>query len=233
MADAKPDQDKVQAEHPLLFASLITAVAGFLDAVGYASLGHLYVSFMSGNSTSLGLAIAKDDMEFVFRAVGVIASFVFGAFLGTLLDAAANRHKTSVVLAAEVLLVAVALLLIGEGDPFAGMLPVCVAMGMQNACHRNIAGADVGKGFVTGSLYGIGQALAKVIRGQTGGAQATVYAVTWACFVAGVVTGGLALAGLGLREALLIGGAALVALTVGALIHERRGLSARSNLEKA
>ncbi len=55
--------------HPVVFATLMTAMAGFLDAVGYAQLGRLYVSFMSGNSTQLGIAIAQGHNILLILAI--------------------------------------------------------------------------------------------------------------------------------------------------------------------
>src|SRR4051812_13612693 len=62
-------------------ASLMTAIAGFVDAVGYTATGHLYLSFMSGNSTQFGMAVARGDTLVIGWAGAVIATFVLGAFL--------------------------------------------------------------------------------------------------------------------------------------------------------
>lgn len=46
-------------------ATIMTALAGFVDAVGYRAMGHLYLSFMSGKSTQLGMAVAGRDEHVV------------------------------------------------------------------------------------------------------------------------------------------------------------------------
>ena len=40
----------IPPKHPLTLATILTVLAGFLDAAAYIELNHLYVSFMSGNS---------------------------------------------------------------------------------------------------------------------------------------------------------------------------------------
>lgn len=56
---------------PEVFATLVTAIAGFVDAVGYVQLSHLYVSFMSGNSTHLGVSMAARAWSDVGSAAAV------------------------------------------------------------------------------------------------------------------------------------------------------------------
>ncbi len=41
----------------LLLAAALIAVAGFVDAIGFLTLGHLFVSFASGNSTQFAIAV--------------------------------------------------------------------------------------------------------------------------------------------------------------------------------
>jgi oxalate decarboxylase len=52
----------------------MTALAGFVDVVGYAATGHLYLSFMSGNSTQFGMALARGDTHVIAWAGAVIAA---------------------------------------------------------------------------------------------------------------------------------------------------------------
>jgi uncharacterized membrane protein YoaK (UPF0700 family) len=84
---------------------LITVVAGFLDAVGFTQLNHLYVSLMSGNSTHFGMSLAAGAWSDVIAAAGtVIAAFVMGAFAGTFFPDLAGDLRVSAILIAELLL---------------------------------------------------------------------------------------------------------------------------------
>ncbi|MBS9477218.1 YoaK family protein [Ancylobacter radicis] len=210
---------------PLLFASFATLIAGFVDAVGYAHLGGLFLSFMSGNSTRLGIQFASGHWELAGLTATIVASFTAGAFLGTRLADAAGDWKLVAILAVEVALFAAAALLTGAGAGAPALIPVAVAMGMQNSVHQLIAGADIGKSFVTGALFGVGQSLARLSSGRSRPSEALAYAGSWACFVGGAGIGALTLGALGLSLALvgaglLLAGLALTALAFhGHLIH--------------
>ncbi len=200
---------------PLLFAVTTTAFAGFLDAIGYMQLSGLYVSFMSGNSTRLGVDLAQGNMAVVFQSGCVIAVFVLGAFAGTVIASQFDRPSPAPILAAEFGLVAIALLLTQAQVGFAALLPVAAAMGLQNVLHHTVSGADLGKSFLTGTLFGIGQALAHYVCRKGRAAVAIVQLACWLAFVAGVVGGALVITSVSLRDALLL---ALLLLALVAVI---------------
>lgn len=201
---------------PLLFATFATLIAGFVDAVGYAHLGGLFLSFMSGNSTRLGIQLAEGHWPLVLLTASVIASFVAGAFFGTLITDAVGEWKLVAVLGSEVLLFALAAVLAGLDVGRLALLPVALAMGMQNSVHQIIAGADIGKSFVTGALFGLGQALARWARGRGGPVEALAYAGSWASFVTGAGIGATLLAASGLVPALAAACLLLAGLTATA-----------------
>jgi hypothetical protein len=128
-------------------ATIMTALAGFVDALGYTAMGHLYLSFMSGNSTQFGMAVAGRDAHVVGWAGAVIATFVLGAFLGSLVHAAQGRVGMPLVLACEFVCLVSAWSLDGILAANVALLFVALAMGMQNAIHKAIAGAATGKSF--------------------------------------------------------------------------------------
>ena len=66
------------ARHRATLAALLTALAGLVDAVGYIQLNQLFLSFMSGNSTHLGMTLAKTDWRDAVAAAAIIAAFVTG-----------------------------------------------------------------------------------------------------------------------------------------------------------
>ena len=89
--------------NPLLFDVIITLVAGFLDAVGVTYLHGMYVSFMSGNSIGLGIAVVHGQVSVAISIASAIASFVTGAFVGS---AIAQRRASETMI---VLMMAVAI----------------------------------------------------------------------------------------------------------------------------
>ena len=199
-------------------ATIMTALAGFVDALGYTAMGHLYLSFMSGNSTQFGMAVADRDAHVVGWAGAVIATFVLGAFLGSLVHAAQERVAIPLVLACEFVCLVSAWSLNGILAKNVALPLVALAMGMQNAIHKAIAGAATGKSFITGALFGIGDALARACLGRTRFAEAGANAVSWLAFVAGVTCGALAVGALGIDPALQVAaGLVIVLMTISIL----------------
>jgi uncharacterized membrane protein YoaK (UPF0700 family) len=202
-------------------ATIMTALAGFVDAVGYTAMGHLYLSFMSGNTTQFGMAVANRDGYVVGWAGAVIAAFVLGAFLGSVLQAAEGRTRMPLVLACELTCLISAWSLDGWLATNVALLFVAVAMGTQNAIHKSIAGAAAGKSFITGALFGVGDALARACLGRACFAEAGANAVSWLAFIAGVICGTLGIGALGIDPALLIA-AGLVVLLITFSILQRK-----------
>jgi uncharacterized membrane protein YoaK (UPF0700 family) len=193
-------------------ATALTALAGFNDAVGYSALGHLYLSFMSGNSTHFGMSLAGADWTGVLLAGSIILIFVVGTSVGTMIGDRYPQSMAPRILATELVI----LLGAAAGAHFAAspatLVPVAGAMGMQNVLHQVIGGADVGKGFITGSLFGLGQSLARFLAGRGQGEAAFQHAWSWLSFIAGVFTGALTYRMLGLSLAFAVSATALAAM---------------------
>src|SRR5260370_39218911 len=84
----------------------LSALAGYVDAVGFLHLGGLFVSFMSGNSTRMGVSLAEGHWQNAAKALGLIGLFVIGAAAGSLIVLGRGAHRQSLVLLAEALLLA-------------------------------------------------------------------------------------------------------------------------------
>lgn len=206
---------------PFLLATGTTLLAGYVDAIGFAHLAGLYLSFMSGNSTRLGAALAHLDLTGLAMAGAVIASFLLGTFLGSLFagEGAAGESR---VLGAGTALIGVSCAITSVSGHFGALLPVVLAMGMQNAVAHRVAGTDIGKSFVTGTLVACGRALAQSVRTGAPYRDAGLYAVSWLTFVIGAAIGTLALLRLGLSGALAAGFALSAATFALALSRPRR-----------
>jgi oxalate decarboxylase len=132
----------------------------------------------------------------------VIAAFVLGASLGTITADRAGEGRILAVLSAEFLVLLIAFGLALSGYPRAALFVVAAAMGMQNAVHQLIAGADVGRSFITGALFGLGQSLAQILVGKGCMRRAMLLASSWLAFASGAVAGSVAFAAVELLPSL-------------------------------
>ena len=91
-------------------ACALSALAGYVDGIGFLHLGGLFVSFMSGNSTRMGVSLAEGHWSNAAEALGLIALFVTGAAAGSLIVLGRGANRQPSVLLVEALLLAAAAL---------------------------------------------------------------------------------------------------------------------------
>ena len=91
---------------PTLAAAAIclAALAGFVDAMAFTSLGGFFASFMSGNSTRLGVGLARGITGDAVIAVSLVLSFVSGVILASVIVRARPVRAQPFVLGAVTLL---------------------------------------------------------------------------------------------------------------------------------
>src|SRR5258708_10428651 len=78
-----------------------SALAGYVDAIGFLHLGGLFVSFMSGNSTRMGVSLSEGQWSSAAEGLGLIVLFVLGAAGGSLIVLGRSRYSQCRVLLAE------------------------------------------------------------------------------------------------------------------------------------
>ena len=120
----------------IALACALSALAGYVDAIGFLHLGGLFVSFMSGNSTRLGVSLADGQWETAAGAFGLIVLFVAGAAGGSLLVLGRGLHRQPWVLFAEALLLAIAALAYALRQPTVAIAAIVLAMGLENAVFQ-------------------------------------------------------------------------------------------------
>ena len=181
--------------HNLLsFGVALTALAGFVDAIGFIRLGGLYTSFMSGNTTQLAVAIGHAEAHTALLPLLLILSFLVGAFTGGALSALTPaRWSIPVVLAFEACC-ALAAFAAGIVEPHVGYasLFLALAMGAQNAVLAQVQGFRAGATFVTGALFAFGHKLALAITGRGPPFGWVGDAIVWLALLVGAVAGTLA-----------------------------------------
>jgi uncharacterized membrane protein YoaK (UPF0700 family) len=200
-------------------ACALSALAGYVDGIGFLHLGGLFVSFMSGNSTRMGVSLAQGDWSNAAAALGLVALFVVGAAAGSLIVFGRGANRQPWVLLAEASLLAVAALCHTVGLSNAAVAAMVLAMGLENAVFQIEGGAGLGLTYVTGALVKVGQLLAAAL---TGGARWAWLPnlLLWAALVAGSVCGALAYHWINLGAIWFAAGAALaLSVMVAATIH--------------
>src|ERR1700682_398633 len=175
----------------VVLACALSALAGYVDGIGFLHLGGLFVSFMSGNSTRMGVSLAEGKWLGAAEALGLIALFVIGAALGSLIVLGRGANRQPWVLLAEALLLAAAALCYAFGLPSVAIAAIVLAMGLENAVFQIDGGAGLGLTYVTGALVKVGQLVAAAL---TGGARWdwAPNLLLWAALVTGSVCGALA-----------------------------------------
>ena len=151
--------------HDRLLAIGLSALAGYVDAIGFLATGGFFVSFMSGNSTRLGVGIAEMSANAAVAAM-LIGSFLTGVVAGSLIGrVAGNRHREIVPLLLAGLLAGAALL--GQFQLlWASAVLMAVAMGVENIFFAEGTDVRIGLTYMTGRLVKIGQMIAAALAGE-------------------------------------------------------------------
>jgi uncharacterized membrane protein YoaK (UPF0700 family) len=202
----------------IALACALSALAGYVDGVGFLHLGGLFVSFMSGNSTRMGVSLAEADWPKAAEAFGLIVLFVIGAAVGSLIVLGRGANRQPWLLLAEAMLLAAAALCYAFDLSNAAVAAIVLAMGLENAVFQIDGGAGLGLTYVTGALVKVGQLVATALTGGPRWNWAPNL-LLWAALVAGSLCGALAyhwinLAAIWFAAALALALSAIVAATI-------------------
>ena len=201
-------------------AAGLSALAGYVDAIGFLTLGGFFVSFMSGNSTRFGVAVATGEWHLAAMALGLIGLFVVGVVLGSTAARRAGEGRKAVVLGLEALLLAMGAALLSSGRPLLGMVPVVLAMGVENTVFQKGGDVRVGLTYMTGTLVRVGQRIATALHG---GARWdwVPFLLLWIGLAAGGALGALMFLRLGVA-ALWVAAGVVAGLALLSLVDEQR-----------
>ena len=203
----------------VLLACALSALAGYVDAIGFLHLGGLFVSFMSGNSTRMGVSLAEGQWAGALESLGLIALFVVGAGAGSLIVLGRGANRQPWVLLAEALLLGAAALAYSLDQSNVAVAAIVLAMGMENAVFQIDGGAGLGLTYVTGALVKVGQLAAEALAGGARWGWAPNL-LLWAALVAGSLCGALGYYWINLAAIWFAAGAALaLSAIIAATIH--------------
>jgi uncharacterized membrane protein YoaK (UPF0700 family) len=153
---------KQYSKYSIAIAVCVSALAGYIDAIGFLELGGYFVSFMSGNTTRLAVAVTKNDLWHALLIGKIICAFVLGAIFGTLIGYKIGKHYQSFSVLLFVTLTLIAAILCYEtGYGFAAILCMALAMGAVNTIFQRDGDIVIGLTYMTGTLVKFGQHVVK------------------------------------------------------------------------
>ncbi|MHA3735788.1 YoaK family protein [Pseudomonas sp. Eth.TT006] len=201
----------------LALVAALSVLAGMTDAIGFMASGD-FVSFMSGNTTRLAVAISDGDMGLTLRLVVLVVTFVFGNALGIVIGRLGGRRTLPLLLCIATLLCAAAAWPADSQLP--ALLAAIIAMGMLNAAVEEVNGLPVGLTYVTGALSRFGRGLGRWMLGERRNGW-RVQLVPWTGMFIGAILGAVLEQHFGLR-ALFVSGLLAAVLGVVSLSIPRR-----------
>jgi uncharacterized membrane protein YoaK (UPF0700 family) len=192
-------------------ALLLGGAAGYLDAVGYLTLG-LFTANMTGNTVLLGLYAGEGRWALATRALLALALFFAGASLGGVMTRRHSRLAAALGVETAALAVGVAYWAGALGGvrgavaaPGAlGLVALfSAAMGIQSAAVRQVGEHRVSTTYVTGTLTSLAtDAAANLFSGarrvgagadgRAGRGGTALLAGVWGSYLAGALAGGFA-----------------------------------------
>ena len=219
----RPSPDDRYGPLPAMMVAL-TFVTGVVDAASYLKLGHVFVANMTGNIVFLGFALAGASGLSSVTSLVALASFLAGAFAGGWLIARTPAHRGHLLRSAsacQASLMAIAVIVALSGsEPFASgvryalLVPLALAMGVQNASAQRLAIPELTTTVLTRTLTGIASE-AGVVGGP--GSKLGRRSVAVAAMLLGALTGGLLALHVSVASALAV--ALAIVIAVGLAVH--------------
>ncbi|MES1952109.1 hypothetical protein S4A8_14694 [Salinisphaera sp. S4-8] len=171
-----------------VIAAGLTALSGYVDAMGFIALGGYFVSFMSGNSTRLGVGLESAWSKAALPAA-LIGLFVAGVMLGTLIGQRARHRRPSAVVAVVALLLGIAAICHDVGLGTLAIMCMALAMGAENTVFERNGEVTIGLTYMTGTLVKLGQRITAALLGQGDRLAWAWYLMLWLGLVMGTLIG--------------------------------------------
>jgi uncharacterized membrane protein YoaK (UPF0700 family) len=176
--------------HEIAMAGALSLAAGFVDAVGFIHLGGYFVSFMSGNSTRAGAALAEGNPLGFMLAMGLVGAFTAGVITASILRRLVPSRKRMWVLLYVTAALGLAVVLF-DLDVAVWLAPpvIALAMGAENVIFERDGEVSIGLTYMTGTLVKMGQQMAAAL---TGGNRLgwVRYLFLWLSLTIGSIVGG-------------------------------------------
>lgn len=162
-------------------------LAGQTDAIGFIVAGGYFTSFMSGNTTRLGVDLMENPAA-AYLPVALIASFLGGVVAGSLVIGKWQRLRKTVLLAIVASVLGAAAIAAASGLPLVFLTLAAAAMGAANNSFSRDGEVTVGVTYMTGALVRFGQGIAARLSGRPTDTMRG-YGALWAALAVGAASG--------------------------------------------
>lgn len=167
----------------------LAMLAGFVDALGFLSLGGFFISFMSGNSTRFSVGLVESGfLSASLLPLGIIVLFVIGVMIGKIIRRWRPLHPSSSVLCFMSVALFSAALMHTAGMHGLTIACMIIAMGAANNVFVREGEVAIGVTYMTGTLVKLGQRLAGALLKEPGSIWFP-YLLLWLGLVAGALLG--------------------------------------------
>jgi uncharacterized membrane protein YoaK (UPF0700 family) len=166
----------------------LAGLAGLVDATGFVVAGGYFTSFMSGNTTRMGVELVERP-ALALAPLGLIGCFLAGVISGAIIGRRfKGRHKRVLLgLVAALLGTGAAVLTAGQPIPFLALS--ATAMGLANNVYARAGAVTVGVTYMTGALVRFGQGVAARMAGEPL-VSSRGYGLLWSTLALGAASGG-------------------------------------------
>jgi uncharacterized membrane protein YoaK (UPF0700 family) len=209
----------------------LTFLTGVVDAASYLKFGHVFVANMTGNVVFLGFALAGAPGLSAISSLVALGSFLVGALAGGWIGVRNAENRGHILRGASVvqltLIVIVLILALAIGEPlnsagrYALLVPMALAMGVQNAAAQRLAVPELTTTVLTRTLTGLASE-AGFIGGP--GSKFGRRALAVAAMLLGALTGALLVLHVAIAAAFAV--AAVIASAVALAAHRLSGSAA-------
>jgi uncharacterized membrane protein YoaK (UPF0700 family) len=201
---------------PLLV--VLSLVTGLVDAASYLGLGNVFVANQTGNVVLLGFAVGGVSQLPVLSPLVGLASFAVGALLGRRLPGDRGRLFALGAAVEGVFAAAALAAMMLSSIVYLPIVPLGLAMGLQNVLVRRLAVPNLNTTVLTTTLTGL---LSEPVFGAQGKAGRRLVSVV--ALFGGALIGGVLVTFVGLPYTVGLAVVLLAAASAVAYLLARRG----------
>lgn len=173
-------------------------LAGMIDALGFISLGGVFVSFMSGNSTRFSVYLAEGAPILALIPLLIITLFVAGVMAGWIIRHLCPHKPSTAVLSSTLIVLTSAAIFYELEMKNIALYFLPVSMGLSNNVFVQKGEVSIGVTYMTGTLVKFGQRLAGRLMGERDN-NWLPYLLLWTGLSSGALCGAIGYAALGLH----------------------------------